>query len=47
MFFLGLELDLGQIKANWKVTIPVACVSIIFPGLYNRIILPFAFNVVC
>jgi Kef-type K+ transport system membrane component KefB len=32
MFFLGLELDLGQIKANWKVTIPVACVSIIFPG---------------
>ena len=35
MFFLGLELDLNQIKANWKVTIPVACVSIIFPGLYN------------
>ncbi|CAF4463607.1 unnamed protein product, partial [Rotaria magnacalcarata] len=31
MFFLGLELDLQQIKANWKVTIPVACVSIIFP----------------
>ncbi|CAF1281212.1 unnamed protein product [Rotaria sordida] len=31
MFFLGLELDLDQIKANWKVTIPVACVSIIFP----------------
>ncbi|CAF4504854.1 unnamed protein product [Rotaria sp. Silwood2] len=25
MFFLGLELDLNQIKANWKVTIPVAC----------------------
>jgi Kef-type K+ transport system membrane component KefB len=33
MFFLGLELDLNQIKANWKVTIPVACASIIFPGL--------------
>lgn len=32
MFFLGLELDLKQIKANWKVTIPIACVSIIFPG---------------
>ncbi|CAF0998620.1 unnamed protein product [Rotaria sordida] len=31
MFFLGLELDLSQIKANWKVTIPVACSSIIFP----------------
>ncbi|CAF1316848.1 unnamed protein product [Adineta steineri] len=31
MFFLGLELDLNQIKANWKVTIPVACVSIIVP----------------
>jgi Kef-type K+ transport system membrane component KefB len=39
MFFLGLELDLNQIKANWKVTIPVACVSIIFPGLYNSIIM--------
>jgi len=37
MFFLGLELDLNQIKANWKVTIPVACVSIIFPGMYNVI----------
>ena len=32
MFFLGLELDLAQIKANWKVTIPVAISSIIFPG---------------
>ncbi|CAF1375598.1 unnamed protein product [Adineta ricciae] len=31
MFFLGLELDLNQIKANWKVTIPVACASIIVP----------------
>ncbi|CAF1529800.1 unnamed protein product [Rotaria sp. Silwood1] len=31
MFFLGLELDLEQIKANWKITIPVACASIIFP----------------
>lgn len=32
MFFLGLELDLKQIKANWKITIPVACVSIVIPG---------------
>jgi len=39
MFFLGLELDLNQIKANWKVTIPVACVSIIFPGLYHSIVI--------
>ncbi len=34
MFFLGLELDLNQIKANWKVTIPVACASMVFPGMY-------------
>ncbi|CAF1228915.1 unnamed protein product [Rotaria sordida] len=31
MFFLGLELDLGQIKSSWKTTIPIACASIIFP----------------
>ncbi|CAF1191751.1 unnamed protein product [Rotaria sordida] len=31
MFFLGLELDLGQIKNSWKTTIPIACASIIFP----------------
>jgi Kef-type K+ transport system membrane component KefB len=38
MFFLGLELDLTQIKANWKVTIPVACSSIIFPSMYNSLV---------
>ena len=32
MFFLGLELDLDQIKRSWKTTIPIACASIIFPG---------------
>jgi Kef-type K+ transport system membrane component KefB len=32
MFFLGLELDLDQIKRNWKITIPVAAASIIIPG---------------
>ncbi|CAF1194320.1 unnamed protein product [Rotaria sordida] len=31
MFFLGLELDLDQIKNSWKTTIPIACASIIFP----------------
>lgn len=33
MFFLGLELDLDQIKSNWKTTIPIACASILFPGM--------------
>jgi Kef-type K+ transport system membrane component KefB len=32
MFFLGLELDLDQIKKSWKVTIPIACASIAIPG---------------
>jgi Kef-type K+ transport system membrane component KefB len=32
MFFLGLELDLDQIKRSWKITLPVAAVSIIIPG---------------
>ncbi len=32
MFFLGLELDLEQIKMNWRVTLPVAAASIIIPG---------------
>ena len=32
MFFLGLELDLEQIKSNWKTTVPLAAVSIIIPG---------------
>ncbi|CAF1123349.1 unnamed protein product [Adineta ricciae] len=31
MFFLGLELDLEQIKTSWKTTIPIACASIIIP----------------
>ncbi|CAF1121127.1 unnamed protein product [Adineta steineri] len=31
MFFLGLELNLTEIKANWKTTVPVACSSIIVP----------------
>ncbi|CAF3611322.1 unnamed protein product [Adineta steineri] len=31
MFFLGLELDLDQIKRSWKITLPVAAVSIIIP----------------
>lgn len=35
MFFLGLELDLNQIKANWKVTIPLAIVSMTIPGLFS------------
>ncbi len=34
MFFLGLELDLHQIKRNWKITIPVAATSVIVPGKY-------------
>jgi Kef-type K+ transport system membrane component KefB len=34
MFFLGLELDLGQIKRSWKITIPVAAASITIPGKY-------------
>ena len=34
MFFLGLELDLDQIKRSWKITIPVAAASIILPGNY-------------
>jgi len=37
MFFLGLELDLDQIKRNWKITIPVATASIIIPGKYLNI----------
>jgi len=32
MFFLGIELDLEQIKKSWKTTIPIACTSIIIPG---------------
>ena len=32
MFFLGLELDLDQIKKSWKITLPVAAASIIIPG---------------
>jgi len=32
MFFLGLELDLEQIKRSWKTTIPIACSSIFIPG---------------
>ena len=32
MFFLGLELDLDQIKKSWKTTIPIACTSILIPG---------------
>lgn len=32
MFFLGVELDLKQIKKTWKVTVPIACASIIIPG---------------
>ena len=32
MFFLGLELDLDQIKMNWKITVPLAAVSIVIPG---------------
>ena len=36
MFFLGLELDTDQIKANSKITIPLACASIIIPGLFQR-----------
>ncbi|CAF0903198.1 unnamed protein product [Adineta ricciae] len=31
MFFLGLELDLDQIKRSWKITIPVAAASVIVP----------------
>ncbi|CAF0903180.1 unnamed protein product [Adineta ricciae] len=31
MFFLGIELDLDQIKRSWKVTVPVAATSIIIP----------------
>ena len=31
MFFLGLELDLDQLKKNWKITLPIAIVSIILP----------------
>jgi len=34
MFFLGLELDLNQIKRSWKITLPVAAASIIVPGKY-------------
>jgi Kef-type K+ transport system membrane component KefB len=34
MFFLGVELDLEQIKRTWKITIPIACASIIVPGKY-------------
>jgi Kef-type K+ transport system membrane component KefB len=34
MFFLGLELDLEQIKKTWKITIPIACASILVPGEY-------------
>jgi Kef-type K+ transport system membrane component KefB len=34
MFFLGVELDLEQIKKSWKTTIPIACSSIIIPGKY-------------
>jgi len=34
MFFLGVELDLEQIKRTWKITIPIACSSIIIPGKY-------------
>ncbi len=32
MFFLGLELDLDQIKRGWKITLPVAAASILIPG---------------
>lgn len=34
MFFLGIELDLDQIKKSWKTTIPIAGTSILFPGKY-------------
>lgn len=32
MFFLGLELDLDEIKRSWKITVPVAAASITIPG---------------
>ena len=32
LFFLGLELDLQQLKRSWKITLPVAAASIIIPG---------------
>jgi Kef-type K+ transport system membrane component KefB len=32
MFFLGLELDLDQIKKSWKITLPVAAASFTVPG---------------
>jgi Kef-type K+ transport system membrane component KefB len=35
MFFLGIELDLEQIKKSWKTTIPISCASIIIPGKYS------------
>jgi Kef-type K+ transport system membrane component KefB len=35
MFFLGLELDLNQIKKSWKITFPVAAASITIPGKYH------------
>ncbi|CAF0722077.1 unnamed protein product [Didymodactylos carnosus] len=31
MFFLGLELELDQIKKNWRFTLPVVCTSILIP----------------
>ncbi|CAF0772759.1 unnamed protein product [Didymodactylos carnosus] len=31
MFFLGLELDLQQLKKSWRVTVPLALTSIIIP----------------
>ncbi len=34
MFFLGLELDLDQIKKSWKITLPVAAASVTIPGKY-------------
>lgn len=34
MFFLGLELDLNQIKTSWKTTLPIASASILIPGQY-------------
>jgi len=39
MFFLGLELDLEQIKRTWKTTIPIACASILVPGKYPHFFL--------
>ncbi|CAF3545745.1 unnamed protein product [Rotaria sordida] len=44
MFFLGLELDLKQIKKSWKITLPVAAASITIPVAIGCVVSLWLYN---